>query len=131
MRTLLFAAVAAVALCACQGNSIDQNEVAARTARLYYESLVQGRYADFVDGFYRPDSIPESYHSQLVDNARMFMAQQNDEHGGIRRIDAAGAKADTTRRYADAFLLLTFADSTREEVAVPMVWVNGVWMMKQ
>ena len=135
LRRFAAAALGAVllvcALAGCRGQQgPDPAQVAARTAKLYYDNLLHGRYDVYVDGYYRPDSIPASYRSQLIDNARMYVAQQNDEHGGVHRVEVMRATADTVRNEGRAFLLLCFADSTREEVVVPMVRVRGLWMMR-
>lgn len=121
----------AMLLIACGGKSDDNpSEMVGRTAKLYYDNLLHGRYDVFVDGFYRPDSIPGSYRSQLIDNARMYVAQMNDDHHGLARVDLIRATADTARNEGRAFLLLCFADSTREEIVVPMVRVEKLWMMR-
>lgn len=123
--------LSAMLLIACGGKSDDNpSEMVGRTAKLYYDNLLHGRYDVFVDGFYRPDSIPGSYRSQLIDNARMYVAQMNDDHHGLARVDLIRATADTARNEGRAFLLLCFADSTREEIVVPMVRVEKLWMMR-
>ena len=123
--------LAAMLVIACGGKGGDNpSEMADRTAKLYYENLLHGRYDVFVDGFYRPDSIPSSYRSQLIDNARMYVAQMNDDHHGLARVDLIHATADTARNEGRAFLLLCFADSTREEVVVPMVRIENLWMVR-
>ena len=114
----------------CSEQKPDQGEVAGRAAKLYYEYLLQGKYDAYVDGFYRPDSIPDSYRSQLVDNAKMFIALQKEEHGGIKSISVASAKADTTAKVANVFLSMTYGDRAKEQILVPMVSHDGQWMMR-
>ena len=123
------AAVVAVLFAAC-GHEPKSDDVVAQTAKVYYDHLLHGKYDHFVDGTYRPDSIPASYREQLIANARMYVAQQQTERGGICGVAAVGAQVDTARHQANAYVMLTFGDSTREQIVVPMVCHDGVWYMR-
>ncbi len=134
-RRLVFAKTAAVCLClgalflaSCGGDAVEDK--AAEAAKGYYDSLVEGRYADYVNGFSNAEGLPPSYVEQLVVNAKQFMAQQKEEHGGIREVRTVSSRADSVQGRTDVFLLFCYADSTQEEVVVPMVERDGVWMMK-
>ena len=61
--------VAAVALSSCrrQVRDVEQGELAARAAQLYYSALSEGRIDDFVDGISVADSTDESYRRMLTD----------------------------------------------------------------
>lgn len=119
-------------LLACSGPSSGPTpeQLAGQAAKVYYDYLLKGDYDAFVDGRYQPDSIPQSYRRQLVDNAKMFVGQQEKEHGGIKSVAVADARADTAHHVANAFLTFTYGDSTREDVVVPMVESKGVWYLK-
>ena len=108
----------------------DQGELAAQAAKLYYEQLAQGKFEAFVDGHFQPDSIPGDYRSQLIENAKMFIGQQKEEHQGIKDVRVAGVKADTARHVANVFLVFHYGDSTHEEIVVPMVRYKNLWYMK-
>lgn len=112
---------------ACSG---DPSEAAGETARLYYQYLLDGKYDDFVDGFYRPDSIPHTYRASLIENAQMYMYQQEQERKGVSDVKVVRAYADTALHAAHVFLLLTYKDSTTEEIVVPMVEEKGKWYMR-
>lgn len=105
-------------------------ELAGKAAKLYYENLIAGNYAAYVDGFYRPDSIPGSYREQLITSAKQYVAQMKEDHKGLVAVDIAGAKADTAKHVGHAFLMLCFKDSVREEIVVPMVLHDGNWMLR-
>ena len=75
------------------------------------------------------DSLPADYRSQLIDGYSQFMAQQASR-GGISEVRIARAFTDSTQNYTSVLLTLCYADSTSEEVVVPMVEHNGRWMMK-
>ena len=58
------------------------------------------------------------------------MEEQKENHGGLQQVTAVRALRDTTLHFTHAFLLLHFADSTKEEINIPMVEVKGQWKMK-
>jgi len=128
MKKLFYFFVALLAVACSSGP--DPGEVAAQAAKEYYAQLLAGKYEHYVDGFYRPDSIPASYRRQLIDNAKMFVGQQKDERRGILDVRVVNAVADTTKRSANVFLIFAYGDSTSEEVVVPMVQHRGVWYMR-
>lgn len=128
MKKLLYLLVAMVTL-ACT-SSLDEGEVAVRAAKEYYGYLLQGDVASFVDGHYRPDSIPDTYREQLITNTKMYVNQQNEEHRGIKDIRIVDAKTDMQKHAANVFLVLSYGDSTSEEIVVPMVESGGVWYLR-
>ena len=108
----------------------DPADVAAQTAKQYYDYLLEGKYEAFIDGQYRPDSIPGSYREQLIMNAKMFMGQQQREHRGIKETRIVNAEADTARHEANVFMVFCYGDSTTEEVLVPRVENKGIWYLR-
>ena len=54
------------------------------------------------------------------------------QHGGLQSVAISSnvGRSDSTLRLTYAFLLLSFRDSTQEEISVPMVERNGEWLMK-
>lgn len=129
MRKLLYITLFMI-VAACTSKGVDQGEVAARAAKEYYGYLLQGDVASFVDGHYRPDSIPDTYREQLITNTKMYVNQQNEEHRGIKDIRIVDAKTDMQKHAANVFLVLSFGDSTSEEIVVPMVESDGVWYLR-
>lgn len=128
MKKLLYLFVAMM-IVACT-SSLDEGEVAARAAKEYYGYLLQGNIASFVDGHYRPDSIPDTYREQLITNTKMYVNQQNEEHRGIKDIRIVDTKTNMQKHAANVFLVLSFGDSTSEEIVVPMVESAGVWYLR-
>ena len=58
---------------------------------------------------------------------RVFLrvsCMESKEHGGLTEVEALRAKGDT------AYLSLHYADSTREEIVVPMMERNNTWYMR-
>ena len=104
-------------------------DIAAQTAKQYYEWLLQGKYDQFVDGSTAPQ-YPCITGRSWWSMRKMFMTQQKEEHRGIREIRIMNADADTVRHVANAYLVFTYGDSTNEEVVVPMVQRQVFWYMK-
>lgn len=119
---------------------VKQEDIALQAAKVYYEQLLQGDYNAFVEGSIQGDSLPAAYKSQLLLNAQMYIEQQNENHKGIKAIEPLRATCDTTHvtiankdsmiLTANAFLAITYADSTREEIVVPMINKNSIWYLK-
>ncbi len=131
MRKLLYLLVLllVVNFLSCK-KEVDPGQLAAVAAKGYYDLLLEGKYEDYVNGFYRPESIPASYHAQLVTNAKMFVAKQQEARQGIKKVNIATAIADTATHTANVFLQFVYGDSTREQVIVPMVSYRGEWKMR-
>ena len=126
---IALAFVVAAAVYSCR-NDKTVDFAAANQAKAYYDLLVQEDYEGFVGGMNFPERIPDAYRRQLADNARMFMAEQQAAHQGLRDIRVVNCINDTADAAAHAFLMLCYADSTFEEVVVPMVKRNGQWYMQ-
>ena len=117
-------------LCACSTATPEQQ--AAEAAKAYYERLAAGSTVDFLEGKADIDSLPTALCEQLVAVHQKYLADVKRKHGGIQdvRISPNIGRRDTTLQLTYAFLMLCFADSTQEEVVVPMVEANGEWKMK-
>ena len=129
-------------LAACS-SEVSQEKRALTTAQKYYEQLVAGDYNSFVEGsLMGQDSVPEVYKSQMLLNAQMFMERMQTEHRGIKSVKPLRATVDTIKFrvanepeavkeiVAQAYLSLGFADSTKEEIVVPMVLKNDIWYIR-
>ena len=119
-----------LASCGNKASNVSPDEMASRAAKLYYENLLHGKCEAYVDGFYRPDSIPESYREQLIVSAKQYVGQMKKDHQGLVSVEAVGARTDTAKHVGEAYLLLGFGDKTKEEVVVPLVLHDGCWMLR-
>ena len=130
MKLRLFILLAMALVVTSCGREASTEEVVGATARLYYESLLEGRYDDFVAGLDGWKEMPPAYREQLRDNAKMFVHKQEKARGGIKSIEMSKSEVDTENHQAQVFLRFCYADSTDEQVVVPMVERDGVWLMR-
>ena len=131
-----FAVIVLLAVLAACG-SATKEELASLAAKGYYDHLIHGEYEQFYEGMDQrtlPDGTTLSdeavYRSQMLDNLRQFMARQTQEHRGVLEVRVSNATTDTVQQLTNVFLVLCFADSTNEEIVVPMVERHGAWRMK-
>lgn len=117
-------------LVACSDKEKQQEDLAAKAAKEYYDALTSGQYDKYLSGIVDIDSLPPSYREQLLVNAKQMIAQQQSEHGGIKEVKTIVSKCDSVQKRTDVFLMLCYGDSTKEEIVVPMVECNGEWKMK-
>ena len=122
-------------LTAC--GSATKEELASLAAKGYYDHLIHGEYEQFYEGMDQRTlsdgttlSDEAVYRSQMLDNLRQFMARQAQEHRGVLEVRVSNATTDTVQQLTNVFLVLCFADSTNEEIVVPMVERHGAWRMK-
>ena len=61
-----------------------------------------------------------------------YMKDVEQKHNGLRSVVVSPnvGRIDSTLHVVYAFLLLSYGDSTKEEVTVPMVQVDGDWKMR-
>ncbi len=127
-RILLFGMV--LSLVACGPSADDAAEVAGRTAKLYYEGLLEGKYDEFVAGMDRHLDGAENYDTQLKANARMFVSRMEKAHQGIASLEVSRVSYCDSAHVANVFMQIHFADSTKEQIVVPMVERDNVWLMR-
>lgn len=130
MRKLIIMSFILGILCACSKKEIKPEEMALQMAKVYYDQLLSGDYASFVDGMDFNDTVVPAYREQLITNMKMYVGQQEKEHQGIKQVIPLRAMRDTANHTVNAFLMMCYNDSAKEQVVVPMVEKNGIWMMK-
>lgn len=133
MRKFIFSCgIALLAIIGCKEKGAPTPEqLAGLAAQGYYEHLQQGDIDNYLTGISGFDSLPVSHKAELKANALMFLRQQKADHGGICEVKTNFAKTDSTLNVVYAMLNILFADSTNEEVCVPMTEDNhGRWVMK-
>jgi hypothetical protein len=92
--------------------------------------MINGDYDKYVEGMFNTDSIPSSYHEQLVTMIKQFVTQQKEEKGGMKSARVVSSAIDTLHSTANVFMEISYGDSTNEEIVVPMILKNGKWKMK-
>ena len=110
--------------------AVSSEQQAMEAAQEYYEALLEGNYEDFLNGRAYMDSIPDSFREQLVVSFKQFMRQQENAHQGVESVTPTRAEMDSTLHLMQVFLMVNYADSTHEEIVVPMVEQNGEWKMR-
>ena len=130
MRFFLATIVTIVSICLTGCSKPSAEQQAMNTVLQSYEALLAGDYATFLNGRAYMDSIPESFREQLLVGCKQFIRQQQEAHEGIVGFEASRCQMDTLQNLMQVFLLVHFADSTTEEITVPMVEYQGEWKMK-
>ena len=95
-----------------------------------YNNLIKGEYEKYVMNVQSCDSITEKYRKSLIIAAKQFMAKEKEEKGGITGVSVVNTKTNEAGTYSLVMLTLTYGDSTSEEVAVPVVKVDGSWRLR-
>ena len=130
-KPLTIALAALLLTASCSQKEQTPEEAASQAAQAYYHRLIAGDYEAFLAGRIATDSLPDDYRRQLLDGYRQYHAQLQKTHGGIAGVTISNARHDSVLNLMQTFLLLSFNDSTQEEIVVPMVQdANGTWRLK-
>jgi len=131
MRTSGFLLMAILLLCGCSRQGQSPEEQAGIAAKEYYDRLLAGDIDAFLNGKADIDSVPADYRSQMYAACEQYKKELDETHGGVAAITVSNAKKDSTQQMMmQAFLLLNFRDSTKEEIIVPMVQRGEVWKLR-
>ena len=118
-----------IGLVAC-GGAESPEEAAMKAAEEYYNGLKDGDYEAFLAGRADMEGMPASFNEQLLVAYKQFVRQQEEAHVGIASFTASRAQMDSALQMMQVFLMVNYADSTQEEIVVPMVERQGEWKMK-
>ena len=130
-RGVVIGLMGLIGLMGCS-EELTPEQQAAEAAQSYYQRLLDGYPDGFLVGKANYDQYPSDYRQQLVKANELFMEDMKQKHNGLRAVAVSPnvGRVDTTLHVVYTFLLLSYGDSTQEEVTVPMVQVDGEWKMK-
>lgn len=110
--------------------TVNQGELAARTAKIYYDSLAAGRFDSFYEGKLKADTVPETYRQQMKAILKQFADNEQKRHTGIDSVRISTYQYAEKTQTANVFLTLVYGDKTQEQVVVPMVRRDSLWYMR-
>ena len=102
---------------------------ASKAAERYYGYLAKGNVDAYMRGMADYDSLPEEYREQLHKLFQQYVDHEKEARKGIL---SAQALRDTliSDDQAHVFLLVTYGDSTQEQVSLPLVLTDKGWRMR-
>lgn len=121
----VFALFLGIAVWMSCGNGTDE---AGRAAETYYNYLIEGKYDAYVAGIAYSDSMTDDYREQMVDLVAQYMAREKEQRRGL--VSAKALRDSVFQGMANVFLEVTYGDSTREEISLPMVKCGDDWKMQ-
>lgn len=112
---------------ACSDLSREQRRLR-HAAERDYELLMKGKYEKFVHEIAYSDSMSEDYRAQMTDLLLEHASTLEQQHGRMTTVKAVNDIISDDQ--AHVFLQVCFADSTCEEIGLPMVKVGKKWKMQ-
>lgn len=123
----LLAMIAIVMVVSCSELSREQRRLR-RAAEHDYELMMKGKYEKFVREIAYADSMSDDYKAQMIDLVREHASALEQQHGRMTAVKAINDIISDDQ--AHVFLQVGFADSTCEEIGLPMVKVGKKWKMQ-
>lgn len=130
-RTILYVILLLLSAIGCtkQGNLADPSAAGARyAAEYFYDLLGRGQAREYVDNMREACVMDSSKYAQFVDMMEQFLYEERLSNGGIL---SSNATRDTmVDSVAMVFMDVNFADSTCEEIMLPLVYTAGRWWIR-
>ena len=96
----------------------------------YYELYRSGNYADYVKAMQSCDDKPAEFCKQMADALKQHAARIKAEKGGAVSAEFLRTEMHAEHSAADAYLSVTYGDSTKEEIILPLVFWQDKWRLK-
>ena len=136
-RTVGIGLLAVSCLLGCKKPIPEQK--AAEAALSYYHRILEGYPDGLLAAKANNDSLSDEHQEQLKKAFHLFVSDMQRKHQGLKSIsispnvgrrDSLQMSDGSWQHITYAFLLLSFNDSTQEEISVPMVESNGDWFLR-
>lgn len=114
--------------CSCGGGK-DKREIG-KVAVGYVESLYGGDFNKAALHTTGADQASPQYREHLSLLYRNVVENNLSEHGALKKVECYNIKEDNEHHCADVYMRLTFADSTVQDILLPMEEHSGQWLMK-
>ncbi len=119
-----------MSLWASCGKDVTERQHVEEAVLASYDMLLNGRYTEYASMLAGASARNDDYNAQLADNAAMFIEEQRRLHTNIVDVRVADVKIGKGNKTADAYVVICYADSTNEEIVMPMLKEQGVWKVK-
>lgn len=130
-RTTLYIILLLLTAIACTRHDglTDHTSAGARhAAELFYDILGRGQAAEYVENMHEAALMDSSKRAQFEDMMEQFLYEERQANGGI--LSARATRDTMADTVAMVFMDVQFADSTREEIMLPLVYSRGRWWIR-
>lgn len=97
------------------------------TALYYYGLRAEGRLEEYVSSMQSCEGTTPEYKARLVEMLRHHQTEIAKRKGGVAHVEVLRKELHDRDSMANVFLAVTFQDSTREEIMLPLVFDKGQW----
>ena len=131
-RSPLFVLLLSYLLAACSpgGKGEGLQPPTADEVMAYYELYRSGNYADYVKAMQSCDDKPADFCKQMADALKQHATRIKEEKGGTVSAEFLRTELHAEHSAADAYLSVTYGDSTKEEIVLPLVFWQDKWRLK-
>ena len=131
-RSPLFVLLLSFLLAACSpgGKGEGLQPPTADEVMAYYELYRSGNYAEYVKAMQSCDDKPADFCKQMADALKQHATRIKAEKGGAVSAEFLRTELHAEHSAADAYLSVTYGDSTKEEIILPLVFWQDQWRLK-
>lgn len=130
LSTIILPVAVAVATMLVYSCGKKEEQEIGKLAVGYVESLYGGDFNGAVNHTAGADEASRQYREHLALLYQNVVDSNLVAHGALTKTECYRVKEDKEHHYADVYVRLTFADSTRQDILLPMEEHSGQWMVK-
>lgn len=101
---------------------------ARHAAEYFYDLLGRGQAREYVNNMQEAEAMDSSKYCQFMDMMEQYLHEERQMRGGI--LSAKTTRDTLADTVALVFMDVQFADSTAEEIMLPLVYTRGRWWIR-
>ena len=124
----LFVILALWLSCSCGGTK--SGDTPGELARNFVQSMSEEKFDDCIKMMISCDSASTAYNDNMKILFKQKIAAKKQAGDSLKNVEILQTDGSREQGYANVFLRIVYADSTIENIVIPVVWSHDKWYIR-